>query len=140
MTEQTTTSPVTDGGAGGGKGKPTAGEILAALNRKVNDLVERDKVRELDIKALQRELSETKDQVERLSGALFVALSMHLDLVTPLRSSEDPAVAEEAESHSQLALASQASIKPDTYEKLYGLDAQTGAVLPGRTPGVPLED
>jgi len=124
-----------------------AAEALIKLNNDVkalsvrqdalNEQAKADKLSQLELAEM---ISELNDQVEKVTKALFVMLSMHLDLVAPKRDHANPEVAEEANEHTQLSLQGQARIMPEAYEHYYGVSAETGEVLPGRTPGVPAEE
>lgn len=136
--------------ASGAQPKMNAQDALKALVESVRMLQGKLESETKARKAFEAETSQTitrlirdNDQLtERLAKtneSLFITLSIHMDLVSPMRSHSDPEVAAEAEQQINFALKQQATIDPELYMRVYGVDPATGEVLPGRTVGVPLE-
>lgn len=138
----------TTGAAGtdvAGKSKPSPAEVIKAtltkvteLNGRVGELEASRTLVSADLAEVKQTLDQVSQQLEAVTASLFVALTLHLDLVAPQRENPDPKVREEANSHMSLAMQGQARIMPEYYEEVYGISASTGEVLPGRTAGVPL--
>ena len=136
----------------------TTGEVGGKLDAKaaIGKLLERIKevAEKVTLESRQRKSAdaELEEKIERLSranaelssrlddtaSALFITLSLHMDLISAKREHPDAEVAEEARKQVNMALAQQGRCAPDLYMRVYGVDPATGQVLPGRQVGVPL--
>lgn len=127
----------------GKEAKPTINEVLASLvkrNKALGQgLSEESELRSLGDRRSDESVEDLRSEVNNLRVGLFLMYSCYLDLMAPARGSSDPAVVEDAGYHTNLAMGQQAAISPQMYEASYGFDAQTGELLPGRTPGVPVQ-
>lgn len=110
---------------------------LQSLEKKIDEEIE-----------ARRDLSESATEtltnygaaIEGVQQGTFAMLSMHIDIVGPRRTHPDPEVAAEATTHASMAMEAQAWVAPTLFENLYGISAETGDPLPGREPGVALQN
>lgn len=136
------------GGASTG-GKSSAQQAVEKLIERIGKVAEQvsgeAKIRKAGEQEMSKRITELEksnqaltEQLEKTTQSLFITLALHLDLVAPMRGSDDSEVAEEARAQMNMAVAQQAHIAPELYERQYGVSATTGEPLPGRTVGVPL--